>query len=456
MTHPWFTSRSAVRLTVAAGLIALLADGAQAQSDPLKCQRTLVKTATKFFKAKTKALQKCEEGKVKGKHGDTCPDATAPAGSAGRKAADAIAKASSKLHAGIAKQCGGPDKLCGTPDDDLDVQADLGFPASCAGLEGACAASLDDCADVATCLECLGEHAVDRIIDRSYDGLASTSPSTQAALNGCQVAIGKATAQFALAKEKALAQCWDARYRGKHAAACPDANADPASAKDAVKAAAKIAKAESKKIAKICKACGGLGKRCRTDVGPVAGDGVADDFAPPAIGFPSACDAVVVPAPLGVGATPAPCGGTVTTLEDLIRCIDCVAEFQVDCVTRALVPPLAGAEPAECNPPTPTATPTPTPTGPTPTGTPSPMPTLKPCEDVADDGSGATIYQCDGLCPPGQICVTIDNDCRCDPDASYEPCGSGTWGPPLCYGTCANPAMPICRDFDGTCACSPY
>jgi hypothetical protein len=115
----------------------------------------------------------------------------------------------------------------------------------------------------------------------------------------------------------------------------------------AEKAAAAIAKAETKKQAKICKVCGGPLKACQTGFPPaVPGDGMADDFTPAQVGFPASCPAVTVPP--GPSTAAVPCSATVTTLEDLIRCVDCVTEFKVDCIERAKVPGF-GALPAECN-----------------------------------------------------------------------------------------------------------
>ena len=111
------------------------------------------------------------------------------------------------------------------------------------------------------------------------------------------------------------------------------------------KAADAIAKAEGKKIAKICKACGGAGKACQTAIGSVPGDGLADDLAPSAIyNAVFSCDAVQVPGGQDCGAI-----GLVDTLEKLIECVDCVTEFKVDCMDRAQVPGFVGY-PAECNP----------------------------------------------------------------------------------------------------------
>ncbi len=133
---------------------------------------------------------------------------------------------------------------------------------------------------------------------------------------------------------------------GKHADTCPNALA--LAGTPAQKAAAAIAKAESKKITAICKACGGADQACDdTITAPdgltIAGSGTGDDLTPGQIGFVATCSDVKVP-----GGGPY-CNQQVTTLADLVECVDCVSEFKVDCVDRARVPEF-GVYPCECNP----------------------------------------------------------------------------------------------------------
>jgi hypothetical protein len=328
-----------------------------------KCQRAIAKEASKFVKAKTKTLQKCEEAKVKDKHTDPCPNPGGAVGTAGRKAADKIAKAISKLHAGIDKQCGGVDKVCGGNTSKEVGGALAGRPEICPDFEGnGCTNAIDllECTGIADCIECIGEAAVDEAIALYYADLEDADPVAQAALNKCQQTIGKSVSKYLLAKEKALQKCWDARYNKKHTVACPDINASPITAKDAVKAGEKIAKAESKKIAKICKACGGADKLCDGFVTPVnpgtptlggsGGSGPDADFTADDIlvgAGPFACPNVTVPA--GPSRAAVPCGGTIATLADLIFCLDCVTEYKVDCVDPNRIDEAFISYPAECN-----------------------------------------------------------------------------------------------------------
>jgi hypothetical protein len=202
--------------------------------------------------------------------------------------------------------------------------------------------AIGDCGDIARCIACVGGSAVDQARTLAYGTLTETDPSQ--ALNKCQRAIGAATARFTLAKEQKLRQCWDARAAGKHADACPDVAAPEGS--PARKAALAIAKADAKRVATICKACGGADKRCddavvRLDDAPVAGSGGSDDFPPTAIGFPAVCPGLQVPdgGPF--------CDQPIATLANVIECTACIAEHDVVCVDRLRVPQFT-AYPCEC------------------------------------------------------------------------------------------------------------
>jgi hypothetical protein len=318
-------------------LLATVALTATAQADAVKCQRSILKESGKFAQAKIKALSKCEEAKLKGKlppMTDCHLDA---------KTAASITKAETKLRAGIDKACGGADKDCGTAGDN-DTLASISWPGVCPDFEGmGCTNSISNCDDISDCLYCINEKAIDQAIDLYYDSLAPASGD----LLKCQTAIGKATSAFFSSKTKALGKCWDARHNSKHGNDCP--------APGDGKAVAAIQKAEDKKIASICKACGGDDKLC---------NGVGD-FSVASIGFPPSCPSVTIP---GGSA----CGGPVNNLTQLVACVDCVTEFKVDCEVLLAVPGFEPMYPNECvvvpSTPTPTVTSTRTPT-PTPTAT---------------------------------------------------------------------------------------
>ena len=90
--------------------------------------------------------------------------------------------------------------------------------------------------------------------------LGFSDPKLDKDENKCQQTILKEVWKFYQTKSKLLQKCWDKRLLGKHSDDCPDAGA--ATGSEAQKAAEKLAKAESKKVAKICKKCGGDDKLC--------------------------------------------------------------------------------------------------------------------------------------------------------------------------------------------------
>lgn len=303
-----------------------------------KCKRGIAKYASKFLAAHTRAIERCEQSLLKHKVAGPCPD---PA------ASTAIANAASKLSVGIAKVCGGDDKTCGGDLVDEEPPAGLGWPPACPSLPGAdsaCTFPISDCGDIAACIACVGTAAVEQARSLAYGTLVDTDPAQ--ALNRCQRAIGAATARFTVAKEQQLRKCWDARAAGKHTDTCPNAQAPEGS--PARKAALAIAKADTKRVTTICKACGGPDRVCDETVAlldgrTVAGSGTGDDFTPNAIGFPATCPGVQIPegGPF--------CDDPVGTLAELVECTACIAEHEVVCVDRLRVPQFA-AYPCECAP----------------------------------------------------------------------------------------------------------
>ncbi|MEO7438330.1 MAG: hypothetical protein ABI080_22835, partial [Candidatus Binatia bacterium] len=286
-------SRHVVAIVLSFAASAVLA--VTAHADPLKCQRSILKDSGKFAQAEIKALQKCEDGRLKGKIFTAC--------SADAKANTAIAKAETKMRAAISKNCGGADKICGAGGDD-DSLGSISWPGVCPDFEGmGCTNTITNCNGISDCLVCINDKAIDQAISLYYGSLV---PNQSGDILKCQTAIGKATAAFFASKTKALGKCWDARYKSKHGNVCP--------APGDGKAVAAIDKAEAKKIASICKACGGDDKIC----------GGQADLTRTQIGFAAHCPAVTIP---GGSA----CGGPINTMQDIVDCVDCVTEFKVDC-----------------------------------------------------------------------------------------------------------------------------
>lgn len=297
-----------------------------AGAEPGRCRSAVAKLGALHARVALAALARCETHVVAGKLPGSTDCATDP------KAAAARAKAALKVERGIAKHCGGADGACGSGGDD-DALAAIGWDlGACPGLAGSCTGALADCGDVATCLRCVNEAAAEQVRTLAWDALDLASPSGSA-LERCQAAIGKATAAFQAARGKALEKCWKQVAQGKAPGPCPVPGDG--------KTAAALAKAETKKIAAICKACGGPEKRCDAAIGPVPGSGGSDDLGPAAIGFAASC-----PDPTPPGA-PASCAAPIATLADLVGCVDCVAAFASDCPAALAVPALT-AYPAEC------------------------------------------------------------------------------------------------------------
>ncbi len=325
-----FTSRLVVALC-AFGIAAAF-DGTPAAADPLKCKATIVKASSQYVQARTKALVKCEGAVVAGKLpiGTDCHNEM--------KTDAAIDKAKTKMEQAIEKACGGPDQDCGAGGDD-DSLASIGWNvATCPDIEShGCNNPIANCHDVADCLECVQSEAVDQAVKLYYDDLVLPSTSDKP-LNKCQQTIGKATAAFLAAKSKALAKCWAAVNKGDFTGPCPLPGDG--------KAAAAIAKAEAKKIAAICSACGGGDKACDQTVNglttTVTGSGGSDDLTPGAIGFPANCDTLTVPGGPN-------CSQPIATLADVVECVDCITEFKVDCADR-LAARFGGPYPGQCNP----------------------------------------------------------------------------------------------------------
>jgi hypothetical protein len=71
---------------------------------------------------------------------------------------------------------------------------------------------------------------------------------------------------------------------------------------------------------------------------------------------------------------------------------------------------------------------------------------------AAPCGPGTLPPQCDGACPPDQMCANSGGSCVCQPApfACQDP--GNPSGPPLCWGECP-PSAPICATLAGGCAC---
>ena len=128
-----FQSRFAL---IASALVAAITLATAAHAgDAAKCKQEIAKDFSKYVQARTKALHKCNEGVVKGGP-NLCSDPSITGN---------IAKAESKMRAGIGKQCGGSTKSC--TDVDAVTLSTVGWSmATCPNLEnGSCTNAITNC-----------------------------------------------------------------------------------------------------------------------------------------------------------------------------------------------------------------------------------------------------------------------------------------------------------------------
>ena len=334
--------------------------GSPAFASPTACQREIAKSFAKFTQARIKLLTRCHDAVLSGKSVASCPDP---------KTAAALAQAESKLRSAIQNKCGGPDHVCGAGTD--ETLASIGWDTgACRNFEnGACTNPIADCGDVADCLVCVGDAAVDQAADLYYGHLQSSGDSD---VVRCQREIGKSAVKAFRAETKAMQKCADARLAGTASGSCPDG-----------KASAAVSYARAKAIGKICRACGGSDGAC----------GGSGDIAPGTIGFAARCPSVTVP---GGNA----CGGPITDLQSLVSCVGCLTAFKAEC-TDALAAPMLATYPAACNA-DPDATPTPGSGVPTPTATPHLC--GNGTIDAGEECDGANAAACPGQCTASCRC----------------------------------------------------
>jgi hypothetical protein len=120
-----------------------------------KCQRALGKADAKYAAAVSKALAKCWDGRITGKHTNACE----PPAIGDGKYLDTIAKADAKRTSTIAKACGGADHALGGGDD--LTPAAIGFVGQCPGATvpggPACGGPITDLTSVVACLDCVSD-----------------------------------------------------------------------------------------------------------------------------------------------------------------------------------------------------------------------------------------------------------------------------------------------------------
>lgn len=320
-----------VRLGIVAislGCMAYSMAAPMARADAVDCQRAIQLAQAKYLRARAPIVRKCQDSSVR--TGIPASPTDCPT-SADDAKLDALEM---KLRGRIAAACGGVDKTCdGVGDESL---ASIGWNiAACPdlGTEG-CTNAIATCDDVATCLACIANQAIAKGSGIAYDQLDAGAFATGSDLNKCQRALGKETVTYFHLRAKLLGTCWGKLIKGtagfSEPPGCPATDA---------KLLEKLARAEKKKIAKICAACGAGGD--------ADGDGQCDApgtaFTAAQIGFEADCPDEVVP-----GSGRACDHPGVTSLADVIDCVDCMADFTATCGNEAAIPALK-VYPAECH-----------------------------------------------------------------------------------------------------------
>jgi hypothetical protein len=303
------------RLRNVLGAIAclLLLTPSRAAADAAQCSRAIATAAAIFAQATLTAWQRCEDKVARGAFAGPCP---------GPKTAEKLAQIHTKLNDGIRHKCGGSDHVCGAGGDD-DPLATIGWGIDqCPNIIGGaqCNNSIGNCADVAECLDCVEGTLTGDAVTLGFGALPPAPPAT--AIGKCQREVRKQWASFLGHRTRALQHCEDRILSGRIAGPCPDAQTT-----------AVLAMLERRLERSLCRKCGGADELC----------GGGDDLTPAAIGFAADCPDVTVPA----GAT---CGGAITTLTELVACLECVGQYDSECLTR-LAAPAAASYPAECRSP---------------------------------------------------------------------------------------------------------
>jgi cysteine-rich repeat protein len=198
-------------------VLALLAASPLSAQDAGKCQRTVAKETAKYDATLMKNLQKCEDGKLRGKTG-SCPDeAAAAANAAAREALDAK----------ILAACEGLTYI------------DMGYSDLQADCANACSVTLVDAASVSSCLACIGESAVEQLLKVYYG--AVEAPSADKGVLKCQQTLGKSAAKHFATVRKTLQKCEDAALKGG-GGPCPDGKSSSKISSSAAKVGDAVAK----------------------------------------------------------------------------------------------------------------------------------------------------------------------------------------------------------------------
>ncbi len=320
--------RNATATFLVVGFLATGAAVPTARADVLKCQSTISSAYAKYLKSRAKIVQKCQDAAVRKA---TPPSPTSCPITANDAKLQALEQ---KLRDRVAAGCGGADKTCDAVGDEslAAIGWDLGTCPDI-NLDG-CTNVITTCDDVATCITCIADEAIANAGGIAYDQLNAVEFNSGSDFNDCQRALGKETVKYFQTRAKLLGKCWSKVVKGSAGFSDP-----PGCPATDVKLTDKLNRAELKKIAKICRACGAAGDNDKDGQCDAPGSG----FTALDIGFEPDCPDLVVPGTGRVCNQPG-----VSTLAEIIDCVDCVAEFLADCGDQAVVPAFT-TYPQECN-----------------------------------------------------------------------------------------------------------
>ncbi len=139
-----------------------------------RCQRAIGKSVAKYLASRAKALGRCWDARLLGRHSNPCP---VPGDG---QAALRIAKAEDKKQKSICKACGGADGTC---DGSGDVTPSaVGFATSCPAVDtftppSSCGGAIVDAASIVGCVDCVSDHDVDCASDESVPGIVGPPPA---------------------------------------------------------------------------------------------------------------------------------------------------------------------------------------------------------------------------------------------------------------------------------------
>ncbi len=273
-----------------------------------QCRGTIVLGAVKLAVAQTKALARCRNAELLGKlPPGACPN---------DRALITIEKTRAKLRSVVVKACGGKDGVCAAGGADDVPLADIGWDVGTCGAVGStlCLDPIDDCDDVASCVDCVVTQTIDQAFALFYDpglGNAAANP----ALRGCVRAVGVGGTQSLIKVATGFGKCWlDVNKRGSGGSfSCPDRRAS---------------RYLGGSKTTICDECGGPSGKC----------GGNDDVPAAAIDFPAECPAVGT------------CAGLVQTATDVANCVDCVNAALMDAAIRRTIPAFSLSSTPVCVP----------------------------------------------------------------------------------------------------------